>query len=247
MGGLFSLTGLNSADEGVDVDEISAGLSKIIQDTHDTLSKMLRTAMGRPDKNGDYHYDDLPTFGRFGDTPVAKFFMNGFWLLDNDSDAVFDALESVAEGVKSATAHLILKNAGFVLAVDKTKESEDDCKAKGLVWMKVPGDKDSHCMYLAKEDNNYPQAKEDIFKSMEKYALGDRRVYYGEILKCAVSDIEDKDKPNLGSLNIGEVPECQFGMKAVYLSRNKEYSENDCGLGHASGSACDKYNVEDIE
>ena len=209
--------------------------------TTDDLGTTLRAALGQPDGPADYDKLPVPSWDTLN-TRIGKFFNGGFWLVDNDSDFVFEALDMVQTGIQSVTADFIVKNAGYQLVADQRMDSAEECGySVGRQWMTLRDDEE-YCFYLAgsPEEDDRVEADEGVYESLANYGLGERYHYYRSILDCALSGWEVK-LPDLSSLPIGGVPACLFNMEAIYLDRKAT------GQCDAFGSSCTHWVSTPIE
>lgn len=156
--------------------------------------------------------------------------------INNDAEAVFDALDMVQSGLRSVAADFIMKNAGYNLVADKRAESSEDCGyAVRRQWMTFKDDEE-YCFYLEKKAkySDWEEPSEDVYNSLAEYGLGERYYYYRAILDCALSDKEEK-KPSLTDLTdltIGGVPEFLFSMRAAFI---EELPDGQC---HPPATTC---------
>ncbi|KAF4502453.1 hypothetical protein FAGAP_1305 [Fusarium agapanthi] len=204
-----ALSGPSANQEEIDQGSISARLADLFEAAVDRLDETMRIVMG---------------------APVANFFNGGFFLLNDNSEAVQLALNSVYGNIQPKAANNVMKAAQFYLVADKRRTSREDCGyATGRQWMALR-EGEEYCFYIMRHDpkpnrvGDWAEVSGEVYDKMASYGLGNREVYYRAILDCALSPNDDVD---LGSLIGGKIPTRYFNLPAVYVDKDREVGCGD--------------------
>ncbi|CCT69560.1 uncharacterized protein FFUJ_05456 [Fusarium fujikuroi IMI 58289] len=243
FGGIFSAFG-NLKQEEIDQGSISAGLADLFEAAVDRLDETMRIVMGG---GTEEQYNALKTSNPDPyKLPVANFFNGGFFLLNDNSEAVQLALNSVYGNIQPKVANNVMKAAQFHLVADKRRTSREDCGYEtGRQWMALR-EGEEYCFYIMRHDpkpnrvGDWAEVSGEVYDKMASYGLGNREVYYRAILDCALSP---NDNVDLGSLVGGEIPTCYFDLPAVYVDKDREVG---CG-DPFSTAECDYISATKIE
>lgn len=162
--------------------------------------------------------------------PVANFFNGGFFLLNDNAEAVQMALNSVYGNIQPKVANNVMKAAKFYLVADKRRTGREDCGyATGRQWMALR-EGEEYCFYIMRHDpkpnrvGDWAEVSGEVYHKMASYGLGNREVYYRAILDCALNP---NDNVDLGSLVGGKIPTCYFDLPAVYIDKDREVGCGD--------------------
>ncbi|KAH7230541.1 uncharacterized protein BKA55DRAFT_715380 [Fusarium redolens] len=221
-----------------------AGLADLFEAAVDLLDETMRAVMGGGTE-GQYKALSTPNPDPYK-LPVANFFNGGWFLLNDNSEAVQLALNSVYGNIQPKVANNVMKAAQFYLVADKRRISREDCGyATGRQWMALRGDEE-YCFYIMGHDpkpnrvGDWAEVSGEVYDKMVSYGVGNREVYYRAILDCALSP---NDNVDLGSLVGGTIPTCYFNLPAVYVDRDQEVG---CG-DPFSTVECDYISATDIK
>ncbi|KAF4949231.1 hypothetical protein FSARC_13537 [Fusarium sarcochroum] len=228
LGGIFSGLAANSEEE-IDQGTISAALADVFEAATKKIEDTLRIVMGGGNED-EYNSLPAPKWDTF-QSKITKFFNGGWFLLDDDAEAVRVAISSISNNIKTKVANDVMKAAKLHLVADKRDGfgSREDCGyAPGRQWMKLKDDEE-YCFYIMRNKPNNNRIKDwvevdaDIYDKMAGYGLGDREKYYQAVLDCALSDADDID---VGNMAWGQIPQCYYNLPAVFIEK-----DNDVGCG----------------
>ncbi|KAK7394021.1 hypothetical protein QQX98_013199 [Neonectria punicea] len=231
LGGIFS--GLASqGDDEIDQGSISAALADAFEQATGALENTLRIAMGGGTSDDEYNSLPAPKWDTY-ETKIAKFFNGGWFLIDDDEEAVRVAIESISNNIQKKVANDVMKAAKLHLVADKrdgVRTSEECGYATGRQWLELkPGEE--YCFYIMRNSpnpnriNDWVEVEADIYDKMASYGLGDRETYYRANIDCALNG-GDNDDIDLGSMVWGQVPTCYFNLPTVFIEK-----DNDVGCG----------------
>ncbi|KAL5588104.1 hypothetical protein FOVSG1_013240 [Fusarium oxysporum f. sp. vasinfectum] len=227
LGGIFSSFG-NLKQEEIDQGTISAGLADLFEAAVDRLDETMRIVMGGGTED-QYNALKMPNPDPYK-KPVANFFNGGFFLLNDNAEAVQMALNSVYGNIQPKVANNVMKAAKFYLVADKRRTGREDCGyATGRQWMALR-EGEEYCFYIMRHDpkpnrvGDWAEVSGEVYDKMASYGLGNREVYYRAILDCALNP---NDNVDLGSLVGGKIPTCYFDLPAVYIDKDREVGCGD--------------------
>ncbi|KAH6954481.1 hypothetical protein DER45DRAFT_540613 [Fusarium avenaceum] len=230
LGGIFSAVADKTAPEAIDTSTISGALASLFVATAGQIDSTLNLAVGGATNIDDFKA--LPNPKPDDDwykSPVAKFFSTGWFLLNDDSLAVDNAIKSITENIKPKIANNVMKAANLRLVADKRIHSQEECgTTTGRQWMTLREGED-YCFYIMRykpSGGNYgeswTEAEEDVYTNMAKYNLGNRDPYYHAVLDCALSADKALQVDNLG---FNSIPVCYFDLEAFFID-HKECNSN---------------------
>ncbi|KAK7428282.1 hypothetical protein QQZ08_005179 [Neonectria magnoliae] len=231
LGGIFS--GLASqGDDEIDQGSISAALADAFEQATGALENTLRIAMGGGTGDDEYNSLPAPKWDTF-ETKIAKFFNGGWFLIDDDEEAVRVAIGSISNNIQKKVANDVMKAAKLHLVADKRDGvlTREDCGyAPGRQWLELkPGEE--YCFYIMRNNpnpnriNEWVEVEAEIYDKMASYGLGDRETYYRANIDCALNGGDNGDI-DLGSMAWGEVPTCYFNLPTVFIEK-----DNNVGCG----------------
>ncbi|KAI1033485.1 hypothetical protein LB503_008468 [Fusarium chuoi] len=234
LGGIFSAVADKTAPEEIDTSSISGALVELFVASANQIDATLKLAVGSANIVEDFKA--LPNPKPDDDwykSPVAKFFSTGWFLLNEDSIAVDDAIKSITESIKPKIANNVMKAANLRLIADKRVHSREDCGyATGRQWMALR-DGEEYCFYIMRYKpfggnwgESWDEAEEDVYTNMAKYNLGNRDSYYRAILDCALSADKQLVVDNLG---FNGIPVCFFDLEAFFIDHN---DSPECNSNH---------------
>ncbi|KAF5256129.1 hypothetical protein FOXYS1_13411 [Fusarium oxysporum] len=209
MGAALSGLSTNEIDQGT----ISAGLADLFEAAVDRLDETMRIVMGGGTED---QYNALKTPNPDPYKPVANFFNGGFFLLNDNAEAMQMALNSVYGNIQPKVSNNVMKAAKFYLVADKRRTGREDCGyATGRQWM---------ALEMPNRVGDWAEVSGEVYDKMASYGLGNREVYYRAILDCALNP---NDNVDLGSLVGGKIPTCYFDLPAVYIDKDREVGCGD--------------------
>ncbi|KLO81331.1 uncharacterized protein FFB20_13881 [Fusarium fujikuroi] len=225
LGGIFSAVADKTAPEDIDTSTISGALVELFDASANQIDATLKLAVGSANSVDDFKA--LPNPKPNDDwykSPVAKFFSTGWFLLNEDSIAVDDAIKSITESIKPKIANNVMKAANLRLIADKRVHNREDCGyATGRQWMALR-DGEDYCFYIMRYKpfggnwgESWDEAEEDVYANMAKYNLGNRDSYYRAILDCALSADKQLVVDDLG---FNGIPVCFFDLEAFFIDHN---------------------------
>ncbi|RBR09589.1 uncharacterized protein FIESC28_09808 [Fusarium coffeatum] len=229
MAGLMSGLSL-SDDEDNGAATVSAGLADLFKAASVQLEDTLRIATGGGRNEDEYNSLPAPKWDTY-QTKIAKLFNGGWFLLDDDVEAVRVTLGSITNNIQKKVANDVMKSSHLYLVADKLggKDSREKCGfSKGRQWLPLR-DGEEYCWYIMRNDPKataegaWREVKPDIYDKMASYGLGDRETYYKALIDCALNG---DNKVQTDKLVQGEIPRCFFNMPAVFVTHN---SEHGCG------------------
>ncbi|KAF7557620.1 hypothetical protein G7Z17_g562 [Cylindrodendrum hubeiense] len=231
LGGIFSgLAG--QSEEPIDQGSISAALADAFEQATNALENTLRIAMGGGTGDDEYNSLPAPKWDTY-ETKIAKFFNGGWFLLDDDVEAVRVAIASITNNLQKKVASDVMKAARLHLVADKRDGylSREDCGyAPGRQWLALKPDEE-YCFYIMRNNPNnnriddWVEVGSDIYDKMASYGLGDRETYYSANIDCTLNG-DGGDDIDLGSMVWGQVPRCYFNLPTVFIEK-----DNDVGCG----------------
>ncbi|RSL87619.1 hypothetical protein CEP51_002155 [Fusarium floridanum] len=240
LAGIFSALSLTGGDE-VDQGTISAALANTFEAATTSLEDTLRIATGGGTSEEEYNSLPAPKWDTY-ETKIAKFFNGGWFLVDDDEEAVRVTIESITNNIQKKVANDVMKAAGYHLIADKRDNvrTREDCGfAPGRQWLELK-DGEEYCFYIMKNnpnpnrENEWVEAGTDIYEKMASYGLGDREPFYRAIIDCGLHGGDNKEI-DLSNLAWGEVPTCYFNIPAVFIEK-----DNEVGCGSPFDNAkCD--------
>lgn len=218
----------------VSLSKIKSSLGDLFDDSLEGLDRTLRAAMGRSWADHQDDYNRLPSLvsdGNEEEEAVANFYNNPLWLLDGDSQAIYEILMDAAKIIEIHVVDTILKDLGYVVMWDSSIEQESECNGNGYRWMNV-GDRDRCFTMYAKDGNFWSATPKDseLYAKMEKYGIKSLEAYYRGSVDCARVGCDMEQKVGAGELQNG-VPLCFYS--APVMKKEIELNEDDCG--NASG------------
>ncbi|KAF5022515.1 hypothetical protein F66182_5417 [Fusarium sp. NRRL 66182] len=242
LGGIFSgLAGEVGPDE-IDTGSIASALADVFEAASNKLEGILRIATGGGTSPEEYGSLPAPKWDTY-ESSIAKFFNGGWFLIDDDAEAVRLAISSISNNIKSKVANDVMKAANLRLVADRrdnVKTREECGYAPGRQWMALR-DGEEYCFYIMRYNANSINVEnvgDDIYEKMASYGLGNREQYYRAVLDCALSDAGDVDVNNMGW---GEIPTCYFNLPAIFVN---EPPEHGCSISMAG---CQRPSISDIE
>ncbi|OHE93823.1 hypothetical protein CORC01_10844 [Colletotrichum orchidophilum] len=227
LSGIFSgLAASNSANE-IDQGSISAALADAFKQATGALENTLRIATGGGTSQAEYDSLPAPKWDTF-QSKITKFYNGGWFLVDDDEQAVTVALQSISNNIKPKVANDVMSAAKLYLVADKRDnvKSREDCGyATGRQWMALR-DGEEYCFYIMlnspnpNRENDWVEVEAEVYDKMASYGLGNRDPYYRAIIDCALNGGDDKDKVDLSNLAWGKVPTCYFNLPAVFIEKD---------------------------
>lgn len=231
LGGIFS--GLAGEGQGeIDQGSISSALANAFDQATTALENTLRIATGGGTSEDEYNSLPAPKWDTY-ETKIAKFFNGGWFLVDDDEEAVRVAIASISNNIQKKVANDVMKAARLHLVADKRDGylSREDCGyAPGRQWLELKAGEE-YCFYIMRNNpnnnriNDWVEVESDIYDKMASYGLGDREPYYRANIDCALNG-GDNDDIDLGSMVWGQIPTCYFTLPTVFIEK-----DNDVGCG----------------
>ncbi|KAJ4179015.1 hypothetical protein NW755_012753 [Fusarium falciforme] len=226
LAGIFSALSL-TGDE-VDQGTISSALANTFEAATTSLEDTLRIATGGGRSEEEYNSLPAPKWDTY-ETKIAKFFNGGWFLVDDDEEAVHVTIESITNNIQKKVANDVMKAAKYHLVADKRENvrTREDCGfAPGRQWLELK-DGEEYCFYIMKNnpnpnrENEWVEAAADIYDKMASYGLGDREPFYRAIIDCGLHGGDNKEI-DLSNLAWGQVPTCYFNLPAVFIEKDNE-------------------------
>ncbi|KAF4437392.1 hypothetical protein F53441_13069 [Fusarium austroafricanum] len=226
LGGVFDIVAEEVKPEEIDTATISSALVSIFEKATEKIDNTLKLAVGGADNAEAFGALPDPTGGdTWYKSPVAKFFSTGWFLLDNDSAAVKNAIGSITNNIKPKIANNVMKTANLRLVADKRLKDREACGyATGRQWMALK-EGEEYCFYLMRFNpsgmfgGSWTEATEDVYENMAKYNLGNRDPFYRGVIDCALSADKELKLDNLG---FNRIPVCFFDLEAWFIDRNDD-------------------------
>ncbi|KAF4991626.1 hypothetical protein FDECE_13974 [Fusarium decemcellulare] len=227
LAGIFSGLSLGDDDEP-DQASISAALADVFEAASVKLEDTLRIATGGGRSEDEYNSLPAPKADTY-ETKIAKFFNGGWFLLDDDVEAVRVTLGSITNNIQKKVANDVMAAAKLKLVADKRDNvrSREDCGyATGRQWLPLR-DGEEYCFYIMRNDpdpnreHEWVEVGADIYDRMASFGLGDRETYYKAVIDCGLNK-GDNDDVDLSNLTFGQIPRCFFNLPAVFIEKDNE-------------------------
>lgn len=171
---------------------------------------------------------------------VSRFFSSPFWLLDDDSQAVKDAVNAGGDELYWKLTDVVLQGAGWVvMGVDE--EDEESCgDINGGVgrWMEVDGE--HYCLALFYENNSgysRPASDSSIMDHLEKHNFVELEDYYRGSLECAKQGNSGTRslEPDYDAIIANGRPPCFFSAEVKWVTYEKPSDAQCSGGGLQAG------------
>ncbi|KAJ4226244.1 hypothetical protein NW759_004828 [Fusarium solani] len=220
---------------------ISSALANTFEAATTSLEDTLRIATGGGRSEEEYSSLPAPKWDTY-ETKITKFFNGGWFLVDDDEEAVRVTIESITNNIQKKVANDVMMAAKYHLVADKRDNvrTREDCGfAPGRKWLELK-DGEEYCFYIMKNnpnpnrENEWVEAAADIYDKMASYGLGNREPFYRAIIDCGLHGGDNKEI-DLSNLAWGQVPTCYFNLPAVFIEK-----DNEVGCGSPFDNAkCD--------
>ncbi|KAM6534176.1 hypothetical protein FALCPG4_007111 [Fusarium falciforme] len=137
LASIFSALPL-TGDE-VDQGTISSALANTFEAATTSLEDTLRIATGGGRSEEEYNTLPAPKWDTY-ETKIAKFFNGGWFLVDDDEEAVRVTIESITNNIQKKVANDAMKAANYHLVADKRDNvrTREDCGfTPGRQWLEL--------------------------------------------------------------------------------------------------------------
>ncbi|KAF4985217.1 hypothetical protein FGRMN_11260, partial [Fusarium graminum] len=193
---------------------LKAAVADLFQSASHRVEDTLRIATGGGRNQDEYNSLPAPKWDNF-ESKVAKMLNGGWFLLDDDVEAVASTLRSIIENLKMKIVNEVMSSSGLRLVAfhDQFYNIREECTGPGMRWLPL-GDGKEYCWYIRREDNGHlPNVKPDVYTKMASYGFGDEQLetYYKHIIDCGLSPGDHKDV-DTGNFVAGQIPQCFFNL-----------------------------------
>ncbi|KAF5658674.1 hypothetical protein FHETE_9738 [Fusarium heterosporum] len=206
---------------------LKAAVADLFRSASVRLEDTLRIATGGGTNQDEYNSLPAPKEDTF-DSKVAKMLNGGWFLLDDDVEAMRWVFSSIVDNLQRKIANEVMSSSGLRLIATKDRfKTREECTGPGKRWLPLH-DGQEYCWYIMRQaDDNWSDVTEDVYTNMASFGLGDQQLetYYKAIIDCALRPGDKKDA-DTSDMVVGQIPQCFFNLPAYFY--NEVFQPTNC-------------------